>query len=98
MHPGAGRAGYDLVAIRLSNRRFVRQPNLKVQPGPGAPKIELGHFLILTRPSRSALTCLKTHPCDRDIDQGPGPGALVASRLVTRELERRSLLAVESEP
>src|SRR5216683_900640 len=62
MHPGAGWAGYDLVTIRLNSRRFVRHPNLNVHPGPGAPKIKLGHSLILTLPSRSALTCLKTHP------------------------------------
>jgi hypothetical protein len=59
MHPGAGWAGYDLVTIRLNSRRVVRQPNLNVQSGSGTPKIELGHFLILIRPSRSALTCLK---------------------------------------
>jgi len=101
MRPGAGWAGYDLVAIRLSSRRVVRQPNLNVQPGPGARKIELGHFLILIRPSRSALTCLKVVSSQRAIGIGISIKAPVRERLshqglVTREMERRSSLAVES--
>src|SRR5216684_4560893 len=70
MHPGAGWAGYDPVTIHLNSRRVVRQPNLNVQPSPGARKIELGDFLILIRPSRSALTCLKVVSSQRAIGIG----------------------------
>jgi hypothetical protein len=101
MHPGRRRAGCDLVAIRLNSRRFVRQPNLNVQRGPGAPKIELGHFFILIWQSRSALTCLKVVSSLMAIGIGISIKAPVRERLshqelVALEMERRSSLAVES--
>src|SRR5260370_7715239 len=62
MHAGAGWAGYALVTIRLNSRRVITHPTLNVHYGSGTPKMDHGHFLVLTRPSRPAFPTTKVAP------------------------------------